>query len=229
MVRIRVSQNEMLKLVTEYTLVGDSTPELLDHIYQYGFIFNEFALIWENTYTYKVRIEGLLEDQVIHIKKIVKTSAGTINHTNIDFTLPDFLNNMATYLKEAKNMKDISGISKKMIDDTWSADYIPVISFMQYALDKALNKEIIQKEKTDKIYKKSSRKSKSKPKMEYSLSEVVTHYASHVNHTKHEMKCRLWPVTGHVRHLPNGKTTWIAPHPKGPDRHLKTVNKDYRL
>ncbi len=229
MVRIRVSNAEMLKLVTEYTLINENTPDLMQHIYEHGFIFNEFTLIWENMYTYKVRIEGLLDDQNIHVKKIYKTKSGRTEHINLDFTLADFLNNMAVYLKEAHNMKDFSKISRQMIDDIWSADYLPVISFMQYALDKALNKEIIQKEKTDRVYKKASRKTKSTPKTEYSLSVVVTHYATHINHTKHEMTCRLWPVKGHLRHYKSGKVSWVRPYPKGPDRELKTVNKDYTL
>lgn len=227
MVRIRISNNEMYKLITEHSLVSSEAPELLQHIYEHGFIFNEFTLIWENVYTYKVKIEGLLDNQNIHVKKIYKTNSGRHDHKIIDFNLADFLNNMSAYLKECKNMVKLSDISKQMIDDTWSADYLPVIAFMQYALYHALNKQIIEKEKTDRVYKSSSRKRKSSPKTEYNLTEVVTHYAEHINHTKHTFTCRCWPVKGHPRHYKSGKVTWIAPYPKGPDKDLIQANRDY--
>lgn len=228
MVRIKVSQEEMLNLLRTYTLINDNTHDLLEHIYTYGFIFNEFALIWENTYTFKVKIEGVFDEQIIHIKKIYKKKSGRTEHRNIDFTLPQFLNNMAAYLKEAKNIKDVSKISKQIVDDTWSADYLPVISFMLYALHKAQNQEVITKDHTDRIFKsKPKKKSESVNNKEYTLNEVVRHYQSHINHSIHNITCPKWDVKGHFRHYKNGKVTWISPYIKGKDREAHTESRTY--
>lgn len=228
MVRIRISNADMLNLITKHSIVEPEAPDLLEHIYAHGFIFNEFTLIWENMYTYKVRIEGVLDKQNIHVKKIVRTKEGSCGHKVIDFTLESFLNNQAEYLKIMKS-KTFKDVTRQMVDDTWSADYIPVISFMLYALYNALHQEVINKEKTDRVYKKSSRTRKSNPKVEYTLSEVITHYATHINHSKHTITCRRWPVKGHPRHLPSGKVTWVRPYPKGPDRNIEPMDRTYTI
>lgn len=228
MVRIRISNADMLNLITKHSIVEPEAPDLLEHIYVHGFIFNEFTLIWENMYTYKVRIKGVLDKQNIHVKKIVRTKEGSCGHKVIDFTLESFLNNQAKYLKIMKN-KTFKDVTRQMVDDTWSADYIPVISFMLYALYNALHQEVINKEKTDRVYKKSSRTRKSNPKVEYTLSEVITHYATHMNHTKHHITCPKWEVKGHPRHYKNGKVSWVRPYTKGANKGDIVKDRTYVL
>ena len=228
MVRVRITNSEMLNLITKYTLVDQEAPELLSHIYEHGFVFNEFTLIWEDMYTYKVKIDGVLDNQTIHVKKIIRSKEGCHGHKNIDFTLADYLNNLGKSLLDNKG-KSIKDITMESVRETWSVDYIPVVSFMQYALYQAMHREIVHKDKTDKVYKKSSRKTKYTPKMEYTLNEVIVRYSEHINHSKHVITCPKWDVKGHPRHLKSGKITWVKPFTKGKDRNSTPADRTYKL
>lgn len=222
--RIRVTNKEMLDIIYNNSLIDSEAPELLQHINEHGFIFNEFTLIWEKMYIYKIHIEGLAENQIIHVKKIYETNSGKHEHKNIEFTLYDFISNIAEFLNDYKGSPKYT---KEMIDNTWSADYLPVISFMQYVLYKAKNQEIIYKDKADRTYKSHS--GKSSPSKELKLIDVIRRYAVNINHSQHHISCEHWIVKGHFRHYRNGKTTYIKPYSKGKNKDAAPIDRTYHL
>jgi hypothetical protein len=223
--RIRVTNKEMLDIIYNNGIIEEEAPELLQHIYDNGFIFNAFTLIWENTYTYKVRIEGTGADQIIYVKKIYETKSGKHEHTNIEFTLDDYIDNIAEFFSNYKGGK--IKYTREILDDTWSADYLPVISFMQYVIHAAKNQEVIYKDHAERKYKSSGKKSK--PKEEFKLIEIIRRYAVHINHSKRTITCDHWEVKGHFRHYKNGKVSYVKPYSKGKNKAAAPVSRTYHL
>lgn len=219
---------EMMNIIKEYGGIWIDNPEYLDHIYQNGFIFNEFTLIWEGMYTYKVYISGVKEEQSFHVKKLVRQNGITVKTTKFDFTLMEYLYNHADFFKYVRGKK-FSEYTREMLEESWSADYLPVIAFMQYVIYKALNKEVVYKKQTTRKYKSSGKAKKQPENKEYKLVDVITYYESHLNHGKHVITCPGWPVKGHPRHCASGKVTWVHPYPKGKDRDKLLKDRDYKL
>lgn len=222
--RIRVSSKEILNIISDNSVFESEAPELLNHIYQHGFIFNEYCLIWEDTYIYKVRIKGIGDDQVIYIKKIYETSTGKHEHKNIEFTLEDYLENLSEFYEKYNDTKEYT---KEIVEDSWSADYTPVISFMQYVLYRAKNQEVIYKDKADRHYNYTGKAAATNK--EYKLIDVIRHYAEHINHGKHNITCEHWIVKGHFRHYRSGKVVYIKPFSKGKNKNATPADREYRL
>lgn len=229
--RIRISTTEMLDLIKrQYD--REEFVDIWIHIAKNGFIFNEYTLIWENTYTYKVKLE-ITEDKGyrVKIKKIWELKDRTHKHTLYDFSIDEYHENLTDgFLKlNGKSAVDIylSG-NKEIINDTWSADVLPVMTFMQYVVYETMYREPIEVEVTKRKYKPiSERTYKPSSNKVYKLIDVVRKYEKHLNHAKKHMTCDCWEVKGHFRHYKNGKVVYVKPYSKGKGR--STVDREYRL
>lgn len=235
MPRIKITLSEM----TEILCMPDTKEEIYkawEHIVTHGFIFNYFTLITEDTETfhrvlgpgrlykhvYKVTVNGTGDEQNFDIKILVTRPDGTVKTTKKNVTAVDFLGKLSNTVLEFENVKDIN---KWNVDRDEIHVMLPMM-FMQYAVLKSMNREVIEMPTTQKRYKPMSERKPSKPKEEYKLFDVIRKYSKHINHNKHHITCEAWEVKGHFRHYKSGKVVYVKPFQKGKG---KVKDKEYKL
>lgn len=221
MPRIRVKPMEILDIL-KLPDTAENMYEIWEHIYKNGFLFNEFTLILEGWgFTYKVRIEGKEEEQKIKIKEIQKQKDGLTSKKEFETDLLDALTKIERMVKNNKGVKTI-----KDVKDYEDAEILPPIMFMQYAVQKAMNREYKEMPVTQKRYKPIKERKEYKKKEEYKLFDVIRKYEKHINHSRHKITCERWEVKGHFRHYKDGKVIYVKPYEKG--KGIKK-ERDYRL
>jgi hypothetical protein len=229
---IRITTDEMFEIMQ---IPDDELKlaEIWEHIEKNGFLFNEYTLqvkgkILEKkeplNVVYKVKINGYGDEQTIHVREIVHHLTGYRAIREYDTTVFKFIDDFSKVLK--KNV----GLDWKQwdVDDDSTAILVPMC-FMRYCVDKAMNREIIEKPITQKRYKPINERSKSKKKTEYKLFEIIRKYEKHMNHNRHNMTCEHWEVKGHFRHYKSGKVVYIKPFSKGKNKNAKVENRVYSL
>lgn len=214
MVRIRIKPIEIFEIL-QIPREKEEMVEIWLHLYEKGFLFNEFTLILEGFgFIYKIKIEGYKENQKIYIKEIMTKKDGILTKTTkTKTTFPEVLEKITEMLKsnaKAKTYEDIKNYK--------DASLLPPILFMQYAVKKAMNREYKEMPVTDKVYKPINERKTYKKKEEYKLFEVIRRYERHINNSRHKMTCERWDVKGHFRHYKNGKVVYVKPYEKGKGR-----------
>ena len=232
--KIRVSTSEMFDLIKRQY----DRKEFVDlwiHIIQNGFVFNEFTLLWDNFYIYKVKlIDSEDKGHRVKIKKIYEVKDGTHRNTVYDFSIDSYHENLTSGFRKlnGKSVTDLylSG-DREIIDDTWSVDVLPVMAFMQYVVYEAMHREPIEVEVTKRKYRPMAERTyKPNNNKVYKLIDVVRKYEKHLNHAKRHMTCEHWEVKGHFRHYKNGKVVYIKPYSKGKGKEERSVtDREYRL
>lgn len=235
MPRIRLSIDEMQTVIA---MPRDSKDfyKALTHIYNNGFLFDYFTLVSEEghsgydlpiqgrmipKHTYKVKVNGTKENQTIDIKVIVTRSDGTTRNWAMTTTILEWTNAISDTLHTVANTPIETWDVKKP-----EVDALLPMMFMVYAVNRAMNVEVIDMPETTRRYKPVSQRKQSKPKEEYKLFEVIRRYSKHINHSRHKITCESWQVKGHFRHYKNGKVSYVKPFIKGKGR-LK--DHDYRI
>ena len=145
----------------------------------------------------------------------------------------DYLSNLYSTLDELQKLgkSAIEMYDTELMDNTWAADVLPAMVFMQYAIMKAMNREIVEMGVTQKRYKPvAERNYKPSNNKEYKLFDVIRKYEKHINNIKRHMTCDYWEVKGHFRHYKNGKVTYVKPYSKGKNKEGRSVtDREYRL
>lgn len=233
MATIRITADELYDILTMKS-EKEEEVRLWQHLEENGFIFNEFMLTIRGDYfgkyldiVYKVKIDGVNEKQKIKIKEIMIDKEGKRKITETETTVGGFLDELHEVLKitieatENNKREELKAVE----NDTMLCPMF----FMKYCIDKAMNREIIECKTTKKKYKPINERSKTKPKTEYKLFEIIRKYERHINHNRHNMTCEHWEVKGHFRHYKNGKVVYIKPFSKGKNKEAKIENKTYKL
>lgn len=208
------------------------------HIVEHGFIFNYFTLIIDDPrfiysehfkqgqklpkHTYKVKVIGLGDDQKISVKLIYERPDGMMANKTVETDVSEWLKSITNIVKDISHEKDWRNWDVNNI----GVDVLPAMMFMQYAVIKSINREVVEMPVTKRKYKPMSERKQSKPKEEYKLFDVIRKYSKHINHNKHHYSCEAWEVKGHFRHYKNGKTVWVKPFTKGKG---KVKEKEYKL
>lgn len=220
MPRIRLSMSETLEIL-KWNENIEEFAQIWMHINEKGFIFNEFTLIVEKERIYKVKIQGYGKEQKIIIKVIWRDFQDIAHNKTIETKVEKFLEEIIQVIHE-NSIKEINewDVNKDCVD------IMPVMFFMQYAVEKAMHREYKEMPITNKKYKPIEERKKNKPKQEYKLFEVIRKYEKHINHNKHNITCERWDVKGHFRHYKNGKITYVKPYEKG--KGIKK-EKEYKL
>lgn len=232
MVTIRITPDEMLESMR---MLDDTVKEteIWEHLEKNGFLFNEFRLCIkgrlfrhkeEANLVYKIEIDGYGDNQAIYIRKIMNHQSGKRDISEFVITINEFLNNVLKMLQDNINKQ----IYEMEIDEEVVELLVPMF-FMHYCIDKAMNQQYEYKEITNKKYKPMNERSKSKPKTEYKLFEIIRKYERHINKNRHNMTCEHWEVKGHFRHYKSGKVVYIKPFSKGKNKEAKIENRTYRL
>ncbi len=236
MPRIRVTMKEMEEIL-KWPDIREDIFSAWNHILEHGFLFDYFTLVIDTDdyvyekhlgiqgritkHTYKVKIIGVGKEQKIQVKIIWRASDNLMRNKTIEITVLEWLDGIN------KTVRDCS--SKNWQEwDVMKADVevLCPMMFMQYALLKSMNREVIEMPVTQKRYKPMSERKPSKPKEEYKLFEVIRKYSKHINHNKHHFTCEAWQVKGHFRTYKSGKKVWIKPFQKGKG---KIKEKEYKL
>lgn len=232
MITIKITTEEMFEAMK---LKGTSNEEaiLWEHLKKNGFLFNEFRLVIYGKVKglreyldvkYIVKIEGYDDKQIINIKEILIHENAPMQRNEYKTTVEKFLKDIINMVQN--NMKT-KNVFQWNINETGSI-LVPMF-FMKYCIDKAMNREIIEVKETKKRYKPIKERSKSKPKTEYKLFEIIRKYEKHINKNRHNIKCEHWEVKGHFRHYKSGKVVYIKPFSKGKNKDSKTENRIYKL
>ncbi len=236
MPKIRITFSELTTEILTFPKNKEITYEIWNHILMNGFIFNEFTLVIEpdamlamlgykgRKNTYKVKIKGVGEEQKIYIKEIWINEKGLARSENIETNIPNFLEEITEVIENCYEL----GIARFVDWDVNKPSVVtfPPMMFMQYAVNKAMNREIIEMPTTEKRYKPISERKNTKQKTEYKLFDVIRKYSQHINHNKHNITCERWEVKGHFRHYKNGKVVYVKPFEKGKGRKKE---REYKL
>lgn len=232
MVKIYLSLNEL-----EQTMILPPTKEELVEAWilmmEKGFIFNEFKMIVdEMKQLYKVKIEGVLDNQVIHITKYQNDEYGlSLSRKHYDINVGTYLDELTNFMlnvKGANNMQQLLSNSKNDI-----IDVIPPMSFIQYIIWKSKYREIeyiipTQRKNNDKP-KKTIIKTRKKNQI-YSLLDCIKIYAKKNHNNGYTWHVESFQRRGTFRHLKNGKVVPVrgtTVNPKG--KNITVTNKSYSL
>ncbi len=232
MVTIRITPDEMIQSMR---MLGDTAKEaeIWEHIEKNGFIFNKFRLcvrgrIWSHkedaNLVYKVELDGYGKNQAIYIRKVMNHQSGKRDISEYVITINEFLEKILKMLQDNIHKE----ILEMEIDDDVLDILVPMF-FMHYCIEQAMNQKYEYKETTNKKYKPMNERSKSKPKTEYKLFEVIRKYERHLNKNRHNMTCEHWEVKGHFRHYKSGKVVYIKPFSKGKNKEAPIENRTYTL
>ena len=232
MVTIKITTDEMMESM-RLKETSKEEASLWEHLQNYGFLFNEFKLVIYGKLNglgeyldvkYKVKIDGYGEKQKIYIKEIIIHENAPTTRNEYEITVDEFLSSLLKMIQENISVKSIFNWN---VNETGSI-LVPMF-FMKYCIDKAMQNKPIEVPVTKKKYKPMNERSKSKPKTEYKLFEIIRKYEKHMNKNKHHIMCEHWEVKGHFRHYKNGKVVYIKPFSKGKNKDSKTENRIYRL
>lgn len=229
--KIILAHDEMISLLKNtYSL--EETEKYFEHILKNGFIFNEFSLLWTGFYIYKVKlIETADRGYKFHVKKIWTTNDGFHRHNEIDFELHEYLENLGNAMKKLKGRTVKSMMANQdLMEETWSADVLPIMMFMMYVIHNSINRTVVEVEATTKKYKAPEERKYNPPKNKvYKLIDVVRKYERHINKNKKHITCEYWEVKGHFRHYKSGKVVWVKPHSKGKNKEGSVEDRVYKL
>ena len=236
MPRIRVTMKEMEDIL-KWPDTREETYQVWKHIVEHGFLFDYFTLVIEDDsvvydrhlgvkgpvpkHAYKVKLNGTGVEQKINVKMIYEGADKLMHNKLLETSVPEWIDAMTEVMKDTrhKHWKDWN-VDKKEVD------VLCPMMFMQYAVLKSMNREVIEMSTTQRRYKPMSERKQGKPKEEYKLFEVIRKYSKHINHNKHHFTCEAWQVKGHFRTYKSGKKVWIKPFQKGKG---KIKDKEYRL
>lgn len=230
---IRVTAEQFLEILTNPLKETNEEVKIWEHIEKYGFLFNEYTLTIRGKYfnkdidmVYKVKIDGVEENQKIYIREVVIGKDGKREIQEFVTTIDEYLEGLQESIKwEFENLHQ-----KKKKNEIFDADHmLAPMYFMRYCVDKAMNRESIEMPITQKRYKPINERSKSRKKTEYKLFEIIRKYEKHMNHNRHSMTCEHWEVKGHFRHYKNGKVVYIKPFSKGKNKDAKIENRVYTM
>lgn len=229
MIKVIVGNNEMMNIL-EKMYTREENIEMSEHLINFGFVFNEFTLVWEKIYTYKIKLIKGDEGYTFSVKKIFELKDHTHKHEIINFRLEDFLINIIQAMKKLKGKKPSEMMNREIIHETWAADVLPIIMFMFYVIHNSKNKTVIEMGTTTKKYKSPELRKYNPPKNKvYNLIDVVRKYERHINKNKHHITCEYGEVKGHFRHLKNGKTIYVKPYSKGKNKDGISKDRIYKL
>ena len=221
--KIRLNFDQMREIVILPT--AEDLEAIWTHILENGFVFNEFTLIAEPiATTFKVRIEGTGDDQIIHIK-IIQYNKGLAHTTTKDMTIDDYFNNFFEMMQEVTT----NGYTRKALDNETSDILIP-FHFMQYVIYADMHKQVEYIEPRERESGSStSRKTYKAKSQEYSLTDCIKIYHHTSKHRKqYEYTIGAFPVRGHFRRNNNGTISWVRPFTKGKDREI-IKDTEYKL
>ncbi len=229
MITVRITTDQFYDILTD-KIETDEEVKIWEHLEKYGFIFNEYRLTIRGNYfgievnlVYKVKFEEGEEKQKIKIKEINIHENGKMVKEEFEITVDEFLDGL---LKSIEYELKRKSSDKKIFE----ADHVLApMYFMRYCIKRAMNKERIEIEKTNRKYKPINERKEYKPKTEYKLFEIIRKYQKHINSNRHNITCDYWEVKGHFRHYKNGKVVYIKPFSKGKNKEKKEINKTYTL
>lgn len=235
MPRIRITFSQLVDEILILPKDKEKIFEIWKHILMNGFIFNEFTLIVDGDnklgsvgsnlkITYKVKVEGTESEQKFYIKIIRRNNEGLSETRKEETTITEFLDELNDVIRDCAK-KGIKNYINWNVDRK-GVEIMPPMLFMQYAVEKAMNREIIEMQETTRRYKPIKERKESKQKQEYKLFDVIRKYSKHINHNKHHIKQERWDVKGHFRHYKNGKVVYVKPYEKGKGRKKE---REYKL
>lgn len=226
MIKIHLKSEEHKSIISE---TGKENIEIWRHLSKNGFLFNEYTLVVDEPYRiFKVLCYQVGDRYFFKIKIIWENKNGFREfyetHTSVRLYLEqrnelyDKVNKDKKRIKKEKENKlDFNDI-KEYKDFANIIDLMTPMQFMYYAIEKAMNREYIEMENTQKRYKPISQRGKSSKRKEYKLFDVIRKYNQHINHNRHFITCEKWEVKGHFRHYKNGKVVYVKPYEKGKGR-----------
>lgn len=235
MVTIRITSDQLYEILT-MSWNTEKEVEIWNHIEKNGFIFNEYRLTIRGKYfdkevniVYKVKIEGYEEKQKIYIREVMIDESGKRDIYEHETTVDKFLDGLQKSLEY--ELKRINNKNRKGAKQIFDADHILApMYFMRYCVNRAMEQEVVEIEKTKRKYKPINERKEYKPKTEYKLFELIRKYQKHINNNRHNITCDYWEVKGHFRHYKNGKVVYVKPFAKGKNKeNHKEINKTYTL
>lgn len=166
MPRIKITTGELFEILK----MPDTREEIYEawkHILTHGFIFDNFTLTTEEgtansryfgpgvlpKHTYKVQVRGVNENQKIFVKIIVTQKDGLTRTSNKEITVVKFLDKLASMVSEFKDMNP-----RDWDVNRDEVDVMPPMMFMQYAVLKSMNREVVEMSVTQRKYKPISEK-----------------------------------------------------------------------
>lgn len=221
-----------MKELTEMMKIPEKKEEFVEswlHIIEKGFIWNEFKLkVKELNQTYKVKIEGLLEEQKIKINKIQYDDYGLVIKTyKNEVKVNEYLDKLVKLVK-SQNKKDLKELYKENYD---FIDILPPMAFIEYIIRESKNRKyeyVIIENKESKENKYKNKKQNIKSKQEYGLLDCIKIYQKKEGiRKKYEITCESWEVRGYFRHYKNGKVVWVKPFTKGKGKSKQ--QNEYKL
>lgn len=167
-------------------------------INEHGFCFEKFTLVTPLA-TFKVHIDGLNDDQIIHVKVIYKKLDGLSKTEKYDLTIKDYFEKYADLTRNflANGYKAAKG------NDT--VDLIIPFHFMQYLVYSDLHRTIEYIEPSE---RKPGNKTHSNAKsgtQELSLTDCIRIYHTTNKNRQYTRRTEQWERRGGIRRLKSGK------------------------
>lgn len=229
MSKIEISYEDL----TQIMILPQDKSELAEawiSFIQHGFIFDDFILtIPILKQVYRVKIEGTMDNQIIHIKKTQNNEYGLpINVVRYETNAIQYLNEITAFMQKAGDKTSLMELYTRRDKSMDSfIDTVPPMSLIQYIMvnDPKRKVEYIEaKERTTTSKPKKSYRRSNKNKT-YSILDCIKIYEhKNKNRKKYEYTVESFPRRGGVRHLKSGKivpyrSTTVTPKNNGNEKH----------
>lgn len=205
--------NDLTELQKIITLPEpDEMTRIWTIINEHGFVFDKFTLVVKPLQnTFKVHIDGLNDNQVIHIKRIWIDRKGLAHTDKRDVTIDIFFEKYADLME--KFFKD----GYKVAKDNETVDLLAPFHFMQYVIYSELHRNVEYIEAAERKPGKKSHSNAKSSIQELSLTDCITIYHHTNANRSYTRRTESWERRGGIRHLKSGKA---VPY-KGSTCHAK--------